>query len=130
MILLSLCSVSVGITGCVEPVSVAHCAGKTVQNSTKFIFSDSSAPKRRQQISRCICRAWESRELDPPPHFADPLTCGPKNIASIGPGDVVPRQFRVPLLFHGFPLFGALYIKQIKRMDLIRKVNGEIQLFL
>lgn len=116
MILFNLCSVSAGITGWVEPVNVAHWAGKTVQNSTKFILSDSSAPKSRPQISRWICLACARRELEPPPHFADPLTCGPKNIASIGPGDVVPRQFNVPLLFHGLPLFGALQNK--------RKNNG------
>lgn len=108
IILFNLCSVSAGETTWVDPVNVAHCAGRTVQNSYRFILKDSRAPNSKAQISRWICRACTRRELEPPPHFADPLTCGPKKIASIGPGEVVPRQFNVPLLFHGFPLFGAL----------------------
>lgn len=112
MILFKRCSVSVDDTVCVDPVSVAHCAGSTVQNSNKFILNDSKAPNNKAQISRWICRAWVRRELDPPPHFADPLTVGPKKIASIGFGDVEPRQFNVLLLFHGFPLFGALRRKE------------------
>ena len=111
--LFNRCSVSIVDTCCVEPVNVAHCAGSTVQNSHKFVRSDSRAPSNKAQISLWINRAWASLELDPPPHFAELLTCGPKKIASIGPGDVAPRQFNFPLPIHGLLLFGALKIKWI-----------------
>lgn len=52
MILFKRCSVSVDDTVCVDPVSVAHCAGSTVQNSNKFILNDSKAPNNKAQISR------------------------------------------------------------------------------
>lgn len=52
MSLFNRCSVSADDTVCVDPVRVAHCAGSTVQNSNRFIRSDSNAPNNKAQISR------------------------------------------------------------------------------
>lgn len=111
--LLSRCSVSAVETVCVDPVSVAHCAGSTVQNSQRFILNDSKALSSKAQTSLWINRACVKRELEPPPHFAWLPGGGPKKIASIWLGDVVPRQFNLPLPDQGLLLFGALWIKQL-----------------
>jgi hypothetical protein len=105
--LFNLCSVSVDVICVVEPVNVAHCGGKTEQNSYKFILKDSRAPKSKAHISRCTPRAFAILLADPPPHFAVPPTVGPKKTASIALGELMPRQFNFPLL-HGFPLRGVL----------------------
>lgn len=66
--------------------------------------------KSKAHISLWTTLALTNETL-PPLHFAVP-TCGPKNTASMGPGDIVPRQLSFPLPIHGFVLRGALYIEK------------------
>lgn len=104
---LSLCSVSRLERG-VEPVRADHWWGNTVQNSCSDNRSDSRAPSSKAQISLWTFRACTSLPADPPPHFAPLPTCGPKKMASRGPGELPPRQFSFEPPIHGFVDFGAL----------------------
>lgn len=95
----------------VDPVNVAHWCGSTVQNSCKDNLRDSSAPSSKAQISLCILRACRRRLAEPPPHLAPLPICGPKKMASSGPGEFPPRQLSLELAIHGLVDFGALKSK-------------------
>lgn len=110
----SLCSVSRLDRG-VEPVRAAHWCGNTVQNSCNDSLSDSSAPSNKAQISLWTLRACNRRPADPPPHLAPPPTCGPKKMASSGPGEFPPRQFSFDPPIHGLVDFGALRLSWEKK---------------